>query len=61
MRRQLENPIEHEVAPLEETVAPVPPIIFHDVVRFGFHPEVERDQGRADYPSVCVFFLVRRV
>lgn len=55
MRRQLENPVEHQIAPLEETVAPVPPVIFDDVVRFGFYPEVEGDKGCAYYPSAGFF------
>lgn len=56
MRRQLENPIEHQIPPLKETVAPVPAIIFDDVVRFGFDPEVEGDEGCADDPSVFILF-----
>lgn len=34
VRRELKDTVEDEVTPLEETVAPVPTVIFDDVVSF---------------------------
>lgn len=41
--RELKDAVEYEGAALKKDVTPVPPIIFYDVVRLGFHPEVECD------------------
>lgn len=41
---KLEDTVKYEVSPLEKDIAPVPSVIFHDIMRFSFHPEVECDQ-----------------
>lgn len=43
MWRKFKNAVEYEGTALEEDIAPVPPVVFYDVVRFGFYPEVECD------------------
>lgn len=43
VRRQLKDTIKYESAALEEDVAPVPPIVFYDIVRLRFDPEIESD------------------
>ena len=51
MWRKLKHAVKYKCAPLEEDIAPIPPIVFYDVVRFCFDPEVERDQSQATNPS----------
>lgn len=35
---KLEYTIEDERTTLEENITPVPAVIFHHIMRFGFHP-----------------------
>ena len=51
MRRELEDAVKDEVASLEEDVAPVPAVVFDDMVRLRLDPEVERDETEAADPS----------
>ena len=51
MRRELEYAVEYERTALEEDVAPVPAIVFHDVMRLGFDPQVESNQCNTTDPS----------
>ena len=51
MRRQLEYTIKHKRATLEEDVAPVPAIVFHDMVCLRLDPDIERDKDNATDPA----------
>lgn len=55
MRRHFEDSVEHESATLEEDIAPVPAIIFDDMMSFGLDPKVKRYQ---DYPADPPVFLI---
>lgn len=50
----------NETTTLKEHVAPVPAVVFHDVVGFSLDPEVERDQGEADDPATTRLVRARR-
>lgn len=50
MRCELKDTIEHQCTTLEEAVAPIPPVVLHDMMRLGFDPKVERDQRNAADP-----------
>ena len=50
MGSQLKDTIEDKVASLEETVAPVPPIVLDDVVSLGLDPEIEANQCNSSQP-----------
>ena len=49
---KLEHAIKDERATLEEDVAPVPPVILDDVVRFRLDPQVEHDKEESANPSM---------
>jgi len=51
MGGQLEDAIENQVSTLEEAVAPIPTVVFDDIVGFGLHPKVEPDQRNTSAPS----------
>jgi len=51
VRSHFEDTIENEGTALEETVAPVPAIIFDDMVCFGLDPEIESDEEKSSDPS----------
>jgi hypothetical protein len=50
MRSKLKDTIEDKIAPLEETVTPVPAIVLDDVVGFGLDPEIEANQSDSSQP-----------
>ena len=50
MGRKLKDAVESEAAALEEHVAPVPAVVFHDVVCLRLDPEVEGNKGNAADP-----------
>ena len=51
MRRKLEDAIEDEGSTLEEYIAPVPAVIFDDMVSFSLDPEVEGNESYSADPS----------
>lgn len=51
MRGELKDTVEDEGSSLVEHISPVPTVVFHDVVRFGFHPQVEGNENEATNPS----------
>ena len=51
VRCKLEHAIKHQITTLEEDITPVPAVILHDVVRFCFDPEIERDQRDTADPA----------
>ena len=50
VRGELEDAVEHQVAALEEDIAPIQAVILHDIMRFCLNPEVKRDEGYPSYP-----------
>ena len=50
MGSQFEDTIKDKGTTLEEAVAPIPPVVLHDMMRLGFDPKVERDQRNAADP-----------
>lgn len=48
---ELEHAIKDQVSTLEKDITPVPTIIFHDAVCFGFDPEIEHDQRHTANPA----------
>lgn len=51
MRCHLKNTIKHQRPSLEETITPVPAVIFDNVVCFFLDPKVEGDEDDAAYPA----------
>ena len=51
VRGQLENTIEDKISALEEAVAPVPAVVFDNMVSFRFYPKVEANENDASNPS----------
>lgn len=47
---KLEDTIKDQCTTLEEDVAPIPSIIFDDIVSFSFDPQIESDEGDTAYP-----------
>lgn len=54
MGRELKDTIKHECSPLEKAVAPVPTVIFDDVMGFSLHPQIESDKGDSTRPSAML-------
>ena len=51
MRRQLEHAIKDEATACEEAIAPIPPVIFDNVVGLSLDPPIERDERQANDPT----------
>ena len=51
MRRELEDAVKDERTTLKEDVAPVPAVVFDNVMRFCLDPKVEGNESNAAYPS----------
>ena len=47
MRREFEDTVEYKRAALEETIAPVPSVIFDNIVRLSLDPQIEADERDA--------------
>lgn len=51
MRGEFKNPVKDKGAALEEDIAPVPAIVFYNIVSFCLHPKIESYQGYSSDPS----------
>ena len=51
MWRQLEYTIEYESSALEEDIAPIPSVVFHDVVGLCLDPYIECNEDDATDPA----------
>ena len=54
MGGQLKDAVKHEGATLEKDVAPVPAVVFDDMMRLCLHPQIEGDKGNTTNPSTGV-------
>jgi hypothetical protein len=54
MRCEFKHAVEYECTALEKAVAPVPAIVFNDVVRLRLDPEIERDHDDASDPTASI-------
>lgn len=54
VRSELKHAIEDKCATLEEDIAPVPSVVFDDMVCLCLHPNVKGDEYETTQPSVRV-------
>jgi hypothetical protein len=59
MRSHFEHAVEHQGTSFKECVTPVPAVILHDAMRFGFDPQVKRDKRQPTNPSTYRPFISR--